>query len=386
MKVGAAAIIRGFIAPGYEGVRTAFEYNFAAEGLREVGAGLTVFRHGECVVDLVGGYADRNTQRPWEPDTIANIWSSTKGVTAVAVARLVDRGLLRYEDRVADLWPEFAASGKELVTVDQLLSHQVGLNGFREPTTVEDFGDWALVTSRLAAQEPFWVPGKETSYHAMTYGFLAGEVARRVTGLEPRELIRQEIHDPIGADIQIGLSATDRDRVADLISFDASGAGNPPAPDLLAAPAMVNPIIRQDWSNRADWRAAQVPAGNGHASAQGLARMYAAIANGGRLDGVDFLTSSTINSMRRMRADRPDRFIGDRRWGAGFSINAGGAWGPDPEAFGHGGWGGSFGCASLKHGIAIGYVMNQMGGQVVGDPRGKRLCDAVFASLPSWST
>lgn len=367
----------GFLAPGYERVRDAFQANFMQpDGEADIGAGLAVYRHGEIIVDLVGGFRDAAKTMPWTHDTVANIWSSTKGVTAIAFARLVDRGLVRYEDRVAAYWPEFAAAGKEQVTVGELVSHQAGLNGFRMPTTVEDFGDWDLVTGRLAEQAPFWPPGEDTSYHAMTYGFLVGEVARRITGLDPRALIEREVAAPLGADIQIGLRTSDVGRVADLVPFD--NAGTPPTPDPIAAPAMTNPIVRQDWANRASWRAAQVPAANGHASAQGLARLYGAVSNSGSLDGALYLNPTTIDVLRAPRSTRRDHFLGERTWGAGVSLNMSGAWGPDPATFGHTGWGGSFGCANIERGIGIGYVMNRMGGQIALDPRAVRLCTAIF--------
>jgi CubicO group peptidase (beta-lactamase class C family) len=370
--------VSGTVAPGFEPVLEAFRENFSLPGgLADIGAGLTVFQHGEPVVDLVGGYRDEARTAKWTPDTVANIWSSTKGVTALAFARLVDRGLVGYDDRVTLHWPEFAVAGKEATTVGQLISHQGGLNGFRLPTTVEQFGDWPLVTGRLAEQAPYWVPGEDTSYHAMTFGFLIGELARRITGLEPRALIETEVAAPLDADIQIGLRPDDLARVADLVPFD--DAGTPPAPDPLAAPAMTNPVVRQDWANRASWRAAQVPAANGHATAHGLAKLYGAVASGDSFDGAPYLTRATIDSVRKPRSTRPDRFLGERTWGAGVSLNMGGAWGPDPATFGHTGWGGSFGCANLARGIGIGYVMNRMGGQIALDPRAVRLCNAVFA-------
>jgi CubicO group peptidase (beta-lactamase class C family) len=380
LKAGAECPISGFVAPGFEAVLETFSENFAGvAGTREVGAGLSVYRHGEVVVDLVGGFRDLEETTPWTPNTLANIWSSTKGVTAIAFARLVDRGLVDYEDPVAAYWPEFGVAGKKGTTIGDLLSHQAGLNGFREETTVEDFGDWSLVTSRLAAQAPYWRAGDDTSYHAMTYGFLVGEVARRITGLEPRDFIETEVAAPLHADIQIGLGDKDRSRTADLIPYDE--AGTPAAPDPLAAPAMTNPVVRQDWANRSDWRAAQVPAANGHASARGLARLYGVVANGGSIDGVPYLSSATIDRLRRPRSMRADRFLGERLWAAGVSLNMAATWGPDPDTFGHTGWGGSFGCANLEDAIGFGYVMNHMGGQIVRDPRAVRLCEAIFNSL-----
>lgn len=370
------------VAPGFESVLDAFRENFLLhDDLCDIGAAVSVYRYGELVVDLAGGYRDLEQQSLWTHDTLANIWSSTKGATAIAFARLVDRDLVRYEDRVVDYWPEFGAAGKENTTIADLLSHQAGLNGFREPTSVEDFGNWELVTSRLAAQAPFWHPGSDTSYHAMTYGFLIGEVARRITGLEPRALFEREIAEPLQADIQIGLKSSDFARVANLIPFEE--AGTPSAPDPLAAHAMVNPVVRQDWANRNDWRQAQVPAANGHATARGLAKIYGAVANAGQFDGTHYLSTHVIDTLRTPLSTRSDRFLGNRLWGAGVSLNIDGAWGPDPQTFGHSGWGGSFGCANIASGIGIGYVMNRMGGQIALDPRAVRLCNTIFSCLKS---
>lgn len=370
------------VALGFESVLDAFRENFLLnDDQADIGSALSVYRHGELVVDLAGGYRDLEQQSLWTHDTLANIWSSTKGATAIAFARLVDRNLVNYEDRVVDYWPEFGAAGKETTTIADLFSHQAGLNGFREPTSIEDFGNWELVTSRLAAQEPFWHPGTDTSYHAMTYGFLIGEVARRITGLEPRALFEREIAGPLKADIQIGLKASDYARVANLIPFEE--AGTPVAPDPLAAHAMVNPVVRQDWANRQDWRQAQVPAANGHATARGLAKIYGVVANAGQFDGTHYLNMQVIDKLRTPLSTRSDRFLGSRIWAAGVSLNIDGAWGPDPQTFGHGGWGGSFGCANIASGIGIGYVMNRMGGQIALDPRAVRLCNTIFSCVNS---
>lgn len=380
MRRTADVPVSGTVAPGFESVLDAFRLNFLLnEDQSDIGAALSVYRYGELVVDLAGGYRDLEQQSPWTHDTVANIWSSTKGATAVAFARLVDRNLVKYEDRVVEYWPEFGTAGKENTTIAHLLSHQAGLNGFREPTSVEDFGNWELVTSRLAAQAPFWHPGSDTSYHAMTYGFLIGEVARRITGLKPRALFDVEIAEPLKADIQIGLKVSDYARVANLIPFEE--AGTPVAPDPLAAHAMVNPVVRQDWANRSDWRQSQVPAANGHATARGLAKIYGAVANAGRFNETCYLSKQVVDALSTPLSTRNDRFLGSRIWGAGVSLNFDGAWGPDSQTFGHSGWGGSFGCANITSGIGIGYVMNRMGGRIARDPRAVLLCNAIFSSV-----
>jgi len=371
----------GETAAGFEPVAEVFRANFQRDDdHREVGAALAVYRHGRRVVHLWGGVREPGGEA-WTADTLVNVWSATKGLMAVVMARLVERGLIDYEAPVARYWPAFAAAGKSEIRVIDVLAHRSGLNGFREPTTIEEFPDWALLTGRLATQAPFWPPGREASYHAMTHGFLAGEIAQRVTGLAPRELFRAELGATLGADVHLGLPPSERHRLAPIVEpaqWTTSPAGEV---DPIARPATVNPAPRPDWANREDWRGAQVPAANGHATADGLARVYGALANDGRLDGPSFLAPATIAELGRGRTNGHDHMLGVRIWGAGVSLNATGTWGPNPLTFGHSGWGGAFGCADPGAGVGIGYVMNRMGGKVAEDPRAAALCAAVHACL-----
>jgi CubicO group peptidase (beta-lactamase class C family) len=372
--------VHGTVVPGYESVREAFKANFERpEPDSEVGAALCVYVGGRQVVDLWGGYADAAKTRPWQSDTLANIWSATKGIVAIAVAILVDQEKLSYDEPVAKYWPEFAQGGKERITVAQLMSHQSGLNGFSEPTTIEDFYKWTPVVERLAAQKPFWEPGTVASYHAMTYGFLAGELIHRVSGKDPGSFVRDAITRPLKADLFIGLPEDQEPRVAEMIPFDAP-AGPPPAE--LPGRAVTNPKMDPLYPNTRAWRAAQIPAGNGQATARGLGRIYGAIANGGELDGVRIISSQGIDRMRRIQHRGPDQLLGERYWGAGVWLNAGAAFGPYPETFGHAGWGGAFGCANREHLVGTGYIMNRMGAQLVGNPRGVSLSEAIFNSAP----
>ena len=365
--------VHGEVAPGFAPVRDLFESHFALpEAYREVGASLAVYRHGECVVDLWGGQADR-AGTPWQRDTLVNLWSTTKGVTAMAIARLVDRGALRYEDRVADRWPEFAAAGKQDVTVAQVLSHQAGLPGFAEPIALDDLYDQALCAARLAAQAPIWAPGTANGYHSISFGVLAAEIVRRVDGRAIADFIAEELAGLADADFHLGLPAALESRRAETIP--------PESPADLAGleinPAMVlsltSPQMDPDRPNRPEWRRAALPALNGHGSAQGLARLYAALI-GGTLVG-----ESTLEAMTRIAADRTDLVLGfNPQWSMGFVTNGAGLLGPEPDTFGHGGWGGSLGCAHRGSGIAIGYAPNHMGPELVGDPRASGLCRAIF--------
>ena len=377
--------VHGSTAPGFEPVRHAFAANFGREEPnREAGAALCVYVRGRCVVDLWGGVAAPG--RAWEADTLVNVWSVTKGVVAAAVAMLVDRGEADYDAPVARYWPEFAQAGKGGITLEQMMSHQAGLNGFDAPTSLEDFFDWDLVTGRLAAQAPAWTPGTLASYHAMTYGFLAGEVIRRVSGRTPGAFIRDEISGPLGADIFVGLPEVLEGRVAPVLPpplEQANADANADPRSGVAGRATVNPRVDPAWPNRRDWRAAEVPAANGHASARGLGRFYGALAHGGEMDGTRLLSTAGVERMRRTRHSGPDQMLGPRHWGAGVASHVTANFGPDPETFGHTGWGGAFGCANAGREAGVGYVMSRMGTQITGNPRGGSLCDALFASLPN---
>ncbi len=374
--------VRGETAATFARVADAFEMNFHRDDdYEEVGAALCVYMEGEQVVNLWGGL--RAPEGPaWTDDTLVNVWSTTKGLTAVLMARLVERGLIDYEAPIIRYWPEFGQAGKDAIRVIDILSHQSGLNGFLSPTTIGDFADWDLLTSRLAEQPPFWAPGSHASYHAMTYGFLAGEVARRVTGLTPRELFQVELAHPLGADLYLGIPQGERGRLAPIIE-PATWSATPGVVDVVAEPATVNPAPRPDWANREDWRDGQVPAANGHASADGLARVYGALANDGVLGEIRLLSKETISDLRKPRWQTGDRMLGPRAWAAGMALNVTGIWGPNPATFGHSGWGGSFGCADPDARIGIGYVMNRMSGKVADDPRAQALCSAIFKCLRS---
>jgi len=376
-------IIHGSVAPGLKPVREAFAANFDRTGdYAEVGAALCVYRHGEKVVDLWGGHADAARTRPWQADTLVNVWSTTKTAAAVAVARCVQAGQVAYDQPVADVWPEFAQAGKGAITIAQVMSHQAGLPGFVAPTTLDDFYDWDLVAARLAGQAPVFEPGTLNSYHAATYGFLAGEIVRRASGKTLGALLRDEVAGPLGADFHIGLPADQDGRVAELLPAD-----NPAVVPLDELPLPVrlglsNPEQDPARVNTRAWRAAELPALNGHASARGVARLCAALAEGGTLDGVEVLKPATLAAMTAIAADRDDLLLGfNPQWGMGVAHNLIGVYGPNPRTFGHSGWGGSYGCADPDARVAIGYVLNHMGPELVGDPRGKGLADAVFAAL-----
>lgn len=367
--------------PDFAAAKAAFEADFdRGDEFRQIGAGLAIYRDGTKVLDLFGGHMDAAATRPWTAGTLVNIWSASKGIMALAVAQLADRGLVDYDAPVADYWPDFAAAGKAGITVDDVLAHRSGLNGFVEPTTPDDLYDWDLVTGRLARQAPFWTPGATSSYHGMTFGFLTGEIVRRVTGEEPRDYVRASIAEPIGADLWLGVPDHREADVADIV---------PPLPDRtpatlgeIAARTVVNPVPDPDAPNQRAWRKSQLPAVNVHATADGLARVYAALANGGMLDGVALLSPVGVERLRRSRGGTRDEMLGERTWAGGVALNTTGIYGPNSSAFGHSGWGGSFGAADPEGGLGIGFVVNRMGSSLNGDPRARSVAWAAMSPQP----
>jgi CubicO group peptidase (beta-lactamase class C family) len=371
--------VEGRVAKGFERVREQFAANFERpEPYRDTGASLAVYRNGKCVVDLWGGWRDTAHTKRWTRDTLVNVYSTTKGVVATALAMAVDAGRLRYEDRVTKHWPEFAAAGKQDITVAQLISHQGGLPGFVEPTTIEDLYDWHACCARLAAQAPAWKPGDATSYHACTYGYLAGEVFRRAAGMSLGQFIAREMAAVLGADIFLGLPSPEDHRVAPMIAPavepDLAALNLPP----VALMALGNPVLQPADANTAAWRRAELPAMNLHGTADGIARVFAALANGGKLDGKRLLSRAGIERMCEVQCRRRDQLLGfEVEWAQGLALNSTGVFGPNPKAFGHTGWGGSFGFADPAVGIGAAYTLNRMGADLIGDPRGVDLATAI---------
>jgi CubicO group peptidase (beta-lactamase class C family) len=372
-----SATIQGSVATGFETARDEFAANFAREGdYQEVGASFAAFHKGRCVVDLWGGHLDAARGKVWERDSLANVWSATKGIVAICVALCVERGHFKYEDTVARVWPDFAAAGKADITIAQLLSHQAGLNGFTAPTTLKDWENWDLCCRRLAAQAPAWPPGTASSYHAMTFGWLAGELVRRATGKSVGLFLSSEVAKPLDADMFIGLPQSLEPRVAQMMApkrlIDIAQV---PLPDV-AKLAVTNPTLSPDVQRTRAWRAAEIPGGNGQATAYGLARIYAAVIGG------EILRPETVAKLTAPQTKgRTDMFLGmTDNWAMGMCLNTPGIYGANPRAFGFSGWGGSFGCADPDAQVSIGYVCNQMGPDLVGDPRTMGLCKTVLES------
>jgi CubicO group peptidase (beta-lactamase class C family) len=377
--------VAGWVAPGFEPVRDAFAANFAA-GL-EAGAAFAVYRHGEPVVDLWGGVADVATGRPWREDTVVLVFSTTKGATAACAHLLAARGRLDPEAPVARWWPEFAAAGKERVTVAHLLAHQAGLAWVDEALTLEEALAWEPVVAALARQAPHWEPGTDHGYHALTFGWLVGEVVRRVDGRSLGAFFRDEVAGPLGLDFWIGLPEEVEPRVARLVTPAAADAEARAAMAALAGPgselgrALSAPgraFADVEVFNARAVRAAEVPAANGVADARSVARMYAAMI--GEVDGVRLLPPEQLERATRRRTDGPDRvLLGlDIQFGLGFMVPSSVITVGGPRSFGHFGAGGSVGWADPDAGLAFGYVMNRMEVGLAGDARSARLIAAAY--------
>ncbi|MYQ42248.1 CubicO group peptidase, beta-lactamase class C family [Streptomyces sp. LamerLS-316] len=380
--------IQGHCDDRFAAVRDAFAANFAARD--ELGAAVTVLLDGRPVVDLWGGWADGERTRPWERDTVVNVWSTTKGPTALCAHVLADRGLLDLDAPVTAYWPEFGAAGKESVRVRHLLSHRSGVAGLRDPHTLAELYDWELTTARLAATEPWWEPGTRSGYHAISYGFLVGEVVRRVSGLLPGEFLRKEITGPLSIDFHVGLPEKDAGRVAELVQPKAVSreqAALFATMEPVAIASLLNPGTGTAAANTPEWRAAEIPAANGHGTARGVAALYGILAGRGSLDGRRILSEEAAERVREGQGSCRDLVLGagfahETELGLGLWLSGPNAsYGPNPRAVGHDGAGGSCGLADPEAGIALGYVMNRMGPHIADDPRKMALVDAVYAAL-----
>ncbi|GII79283.1 esterase [Sphaerisporangium rufum] len=364
--------INGETAPGFEGVRAAFAANLA--GGREAGAAIGVYLNGRQVVDLWGGIADPVTGRPWARDTLQVVFSTTKGVTAACAHLLAERGELDLDAPVADYWPEFAVNGKERIPVRWLLTHQAGLPAIDHPITPAQAIAWHPMVDALAAQRPWWEPGTDHGYHALTYGWLVGEVIRRVTGRGVGAFLAKEIAAPLGLDLWIGLPETERHRVSRIVT---APAGRPAPMDLDALPEPVREVMRAyadpasltmramnavtpplDHNDPAE-QAAEMPSTNGICTARSLARFYAALI--GEVDGHRILAPGTLAAATAERARGVDRVLRvPVRIGTGFGLPTPDAFWFGPRAFGFPGFGGSLGFADPATGLAFGYVMNNV--------------------------
>jgi len=378
--------IDGYVATEFEPVLDAFAQNFDARG--EVGAAVSVYLDGQPVVDLWGGLADPTNGGRWQEDTIVLVYSATKGVTATCANLLMQRDLLDPEATVASIWPEFAANGKGEITVAQTMSHQAGLPLVEGDFTLEESLSWTPMVDALARQAPIWKPGTKHGYHMRTYGWLVGEIIRRVDPAHrtPGTFWREEIADALGVDFWIGLPEDLEPRVAQLVppKLDLREALKPFGDDLLLARVFSNPgghfNYDQMWNTR-PLHAAELPSSNGIGNARGLARFYASCI--GEIDGHRTLTAETVARATLERACGTDEVLmSESCFGLGYMLGRSFGAANPPDAFGHAGAGGSLAFADPDTGVSFAYVMNDLRFDAnEGDPRSEELVRALYRVL-----
>ncbi len=400
--------IHGRCEPRFERVREIFSQSL--ESGQNLGASVSFVVDGEVVVDLYGGWIDKEHTRPWQADTLVNVYSTTKGMTAICAHMLADRGELDLDAPVAEYWPEFAAEGKQDVPVRWLLSHRVGLPAVRQKLTLDDMYDWHPMVEALAAERPWWEPGTQHGYHAVTYGQLVGEVVRRVDGRSVGRFFREEVAEPLGADFHIGLDEAHDERTSPLYgglglprrqaSGEAGEGASQPAvqikgplgdflrdmadPSTMTGGAFNNPSLAGDTVNSRGWREAEIPAANGHGTAAAIARVYGVLARGGEQDGVQLMRPETLDRAIEVESDGPDAVLGQMpmRFGLGFMLRSDFIrLTPGPRGFGHAGAGGSLGMGDPDSKTGFGFTLNKMQMGLVGAPVAFEMLKAFYDEL-----
>ena len=377
--------IHGTVAPGFEGVRDAFAANW--EHHAEVGASVSATVGGEVVVDLWGGTATFDDgERAWEEDTIINVWSTTKTMSFLCCLLLADRGELDFHAPVATYWPEFAAGGKEQVATRHIMGHTAGLSGWDEPLVPADLLDHDKIVALHAAQAPWWEVGSASGYHAISQGFLLGEIVKRIDGRSLGQFFADEIAGPLDADFHIGTLADDDSRIAHVIAPNVGlGAENGPMDtDGLPYRTLTNPMMDATFSSTPEWRRAEIPAAGGHGNARSVAKIHALTANGGEAQGQRIISADGLERIFEVQAEGKDLVLGeDLKLGMGFGLPSVNLPLPNPRSCYWGGWGGSLAIIDMDANLSFSYVMNKMADTTTGDPRGAGPLMATYAALMS---
>ncbi|MFI5960148.1 serine hydrolase domain-containing protein [Cryptosporangium sp. NPDC051539] len=368
--------LNGTVAPSFEPVRDAVDRQLRSKA--EVGLSLAVDLDGHRVVDLWGGHRDAERTRPWQSDTIVNVWSITKTVTSLAALLLVDAGELDVYAPVARYWPEFAAGGKEHVEVRHLMSHTSGVSGLDHPARLEDLYDIRSAAARMASQTPWWTPGSASGYHLLNYGHLIGELVHRLTGSSLRDFVDEYLSRPSGADFRIGLPKADAARAATVftsaVDFDPTTLDR----DSVAYKTFTGPQVDASAANTPAWRAADLGAANGHGNARSVADVLAPLARG------QLLKPDTVDLIFDEQSNGPDLVNGLHvRWGIGFALPDQRTlpWIPDGRIAFWGGWGGSMAIVDFDRRLTISYAMNNMGADILGSPRAAAYVRAVYRAV-----
>ena len=370
--------VHGTTQERFAGVKSAMAASLASGA--DLGASFCATQGGETVVDIWGGHAGPDKSCDWERDTIVNVYSTTKTMAALTALLLADRGVFDLHDKVAKYWPEFASEGKVDVTIAQLLSHSAGLSGWKEPLQREDLYDWSKCTDLLARQAPFWEPGTAPGYHALTQGYLVGEVIRRATGKTVGTVFREEIAEPLGADFHIGLPASEDARVAELVPPPVAVGAQ--ASSKLQSNMATNPGIDVGETAKRAWRGAEIPAAGGTGNARSVAEIHAILANGGVAKGKRFLSEAGCRRALECQVEGTDLVLGiPVRFGMGFGLPGGMVPLPNPNSCYWGGYGGSIAIIDMDAQTTFSYVMNRMEGTTTGDARGFALVMAMWQAM-----
>ena len=372
--------ISGFTDPRFDAVAETFKVNLDSGA--DVGASFCATVEGEIVVDLWGGFADEAKARPWERDTIVNVYSTTKTMAALCALVLADRGELDFNAPVAEYWPEFAANGKGEIKVTHLMSHSAGLSGWAEPISTTDLYDWDKACGLLAAQAPFWEPGTAPGYHGLTQGYLVGEVVRRITGRSLGTFFRQEVAEPLEADFWIGLPAGEDHRVAELIAPPPGGGVGDGAMSELMRNMATNPGLDPLDTRTRQWRGAEIPAAGGTGNARSVALIQAVLANGGVAEGKRLLSGAGCRKALQAQVEGLDKVMGiPARFGLGFGLAGGPLPLPNPNCMYWGGYGGSLIIIDMEARASFAFVMNKMAPTTTGDMRGFGLAMGMWQAL-----
>ena len=372
----------GYCDSRFEKVRDVLAQSIKSDA--DIGASVAVTIDGELVIDLWGGHLDRERSQPWQENTIVNVYSSTKTMAFLCALVLADRNQLNFDANVADYWPEFSQNGKEQVKIWHIMNHAAGLSGINEPITTEDLYDWEKITRLLAEQSPWWEPGTATAYHAITQGYLIGEVVRRISGKTIGQFFRDEIAHPLDADFYIGVPDSEFARIGDLLPPDdhtvLTGQGDK---NSIAARTFRYPSVNALESRTSAWRKAEIPAANGHGNARAIAKIHSILACKGKAQGIQLLSRTTAESVMHERISGTDMALDmPVRFGLGFGINAHERiLSPNKNVCYWGGWGGSLALIDQDERMSFSYVMNRMEVGLTGDLRSYNLGQAIYGCL-----
>ncbi|MBK49439.1 MAG: esterase [Chloroflexi bacterium] len=373
--------VHGQCDPQFNKVRETFKKLYRED--REIGSCFAVYKDGKPLVDLWGGYQDKEKTKSWQKDNLITVYSTTKGVAAFCIALAMEKGLLKYNEKVSTYWPEFSANGKEDITVGMLMSHQAGICS-PETKNVKDYYNQELMAKKLADMTPIWEPGTASGYHSMTYGWLTSELILRVTGKSLGNFFREEVGDEHEIDFFIGLPESEDHRVAELIPFEITKNENLEQQSIELTEAQKsqrNSVGTLNIHNTKTWRQSEIPSANGQGNASGLAKLYSLIVP--EDNNLKLLNDNTVNKMTTMQIEGKDLVLAVQvRWGVGFILNKHKIiYGPVEGAFGHSGYGGSCAFGDPKNKIGVSYVMNKMLDNFNADGRSIELINATYECL-----